>query len=108
VALQFSFEGGEKGWITIGRRPNFYDKLFFFFVAATVTGFFLAGIRSMLRFNASMMSTTLPPRCGAGGEMVTSLPSLFIEQGEHTDAVLVFVILGMKLFCRELVDQPDP
>jgi hypothetical protein len=50
-----------------------YEILCFFFVAA-VAGFFLAGILSMLRFRASMMSTTLPSRRGAGGAMVTSLP----------------------------------
>jgi hypothetical protein len=36
-----------------------------------------AGILSMLRFSASMMPTTLPSRCGAAAEMVTSLPLLF-------------------------------
>jgi hypothetical protein len=33
----------------------------FFFFAITVDGFFLAGILSMLRFSASMMSITWPP-----------------------------------------------
>jgi hypothetical protein len=63
----------------VGRQP--YEIVFFFLAAAAVAGFFLAGILSgilsMLRFRASMMSTTLPPRSGAGAEMVTSLPLLF-------------------------------
>jgi hypothetical protein len=49
-----------------------YDNLFFFLAAAEIAGFFLAGILSMLRFRASMMSTTLPRRSGAGAEIVTS------------------------------------
>ena len=61
----------------------------------------------MLRFNASMMSTTLPPRCGAGAANGYLFAfTFFIQHGEHANAVLVFVILGMKLFCRELVDEP--
>jgi hypothetical protein len=54
-------------------RGQPYEIVFFFLAAALVTGFFLAGILSgtlsMLRFRASMMSTTLPPRSGAGAEM---------------------------------------
>jgi hypothetical protein len=42
-----------------------------------VAGFFLVGILSILRFKASMMSTTLPPHCAAGAAIVISLPLLF-------------------------------
>jgi hypothetical protein len=58
-----------RGW-DLGVTESY--EILFFFLAAAVGGFFFAGILSMLRFRASMMSTTLPPRCG-GGEQIQVL-----------------------------------
>src|SRR5918992_522392 len=72
-------------------------------------GFFLASTLAMLRFSASMMSITCPCFNAAAFAITISLPlPLFIDHGEHTEAVLVLVTLGVELFRCEALDETDP
>jgi hypothetical protein len=50
----------------------------------------------MLRFRASMMSTTLPPRCGAGDALVSSLPLLFSRASQARECGSRLLILRVN------------